>query len=266
MMRRSMKSVRIMAVLAGLGGVASVGQPVRAATTPTPSISEGASAAVALMGKSLLAEQFSVQARTLRVYPGPGGQPLHIAHSMKITVHRPNKLLVDVTGDDGSVKLFYDGKSATLFGVEANKYVTGTAPDTIQGLLDGLTDRLNVDFPLADLLSAAPDKSVLSGVVTGKEINTVTIDGVECRHLLFTERPGVEIELWLEKNDRSLPRRLIITYYTMSGHPNIVAELSNWDFSVHPSDADFVFQPPKDSVQVETKPAGVSAKPAGAKP
>jgi hypothetical protein len=239
-----------------------------AATAPKPAISEAVSAAIAQMGKSLQAGQFSFRARVLRVYAGRNGRPLHIAHSMKITVRRPDRLLVDVTGDDGSTKLFYDGKSVTLLGVETNKYVTGPAPDTIQGMLDTVADRLDVDFPLADFLNNAPEKSVLLGVTSGEEVNTVTIDGVPCRHLLLTEPPGVEVELWVEKNDRALPRRLIITYRTMSGQPNVIADLSDWDFSAQPSDAEFVFQPPKDAVRVATEPVatGAPAKPKGTKP
>lgn len=282
MMGMSMKSTKAAVVVARLGIAGLTGAvPVAASTVhaatppksvvqkpavPKSAISEEKSAAVAQMGKSLLAEQFSFRARTLRVYPGQNGQPLHIMHSMKVTVRRPDRLMVDVTGDDGSIKLDYDGKSVTVWGGEVNKYSTIPAPGTIQRTLDMVMERLNVDFPLADFLSGAPDKSVLLGVTSGKVVNTVTIDGVECLHLLFTEPPGVEVELWLEKNDRSLPRRLIITYRTMSGQPNVVAEMSDWDFSIHPTDADFVFQPPKDAVQVEMKPAAILAKPKGAKP
>jgi hypothetical protein len=218
--------------------VSDVVSVVRAATPPASAISEDVRTAIAQMGNSLRAEQFSFVAHTLRVYAGPLGQPLHLAHSMKFIVRRPDRLLVDVTGDDGSVRLVYDGKQASLLGVESNKYTTIPVPDTIKGMMDTVADDLDVDFPLADLLSAAPDKSVLLGVTSGREVNSVTIDGVQCRHLLLTKSPGVEIGLWVEKNDRALPRRVIIAYRNMSGRPSVFADLSSWNFSVHPSDAD----------------------------
>ena len=59
---------------------------VFAASPPKPAISEEVSAAVAQMGKTLLADQFSFRARTLRVYVEPNGQPLHIAHAIKVVV------------------------------------------------------------------------------------------------------------------------------------------------------------------------------------
>ncbi len=265
-------SLRSVAFLAGLGIVGAVGTistmapPARAASPPKPAISADVSAALAQMGKTLSADQFSFQARTLRVYADTNGQPLHIAHAVKVTVRRPDRLLIDLTGDDGSTKLTYDGKSIVIYGVETKKYVTVPAPNTIQEMLEKATATGDVDFPLADFLTNAPDKSFLSGVTSGREVNTVTIDGVPCRHLLFTQPPGIELELWVEKNDRALPRRFIATYRSQPGQPSFIAELFDWNFSIHPTDADFIFQPPAGAVQTEMKQPTAAPKPKGAKP
>jgi hypothetical protein len=258
-------SLKVVAVLAGVGvaslvGVAPAGQ---AAGPPKPTISKEASAAVAQMGKSLSAERFSFQVRTLRVYADSNGQPLHIAHSIRVMVRRPDKLRIEVTGDDGSTKLFYNGKTVVLFSVEGNRYASFPAPNTIQAMLKVVMGRLHVDFPLADFLTDNPDKSFLYGVTSGREVNTVTIDGVPSRHLLFIQPPGIELELWVEKNDRSLPQRLIVTYRTLPDQPNFVAEFSDWDLSVQPTDAEFEFQAPVGAKRVELKPA--AAAPAKAK-
>jgi hypothetical protein len=71
----------------------------------------------------------------------------------------------------------------------------------------------------------------------------------------------------VEKSDQSLPRRLIVTYRSLPGEPNFIAEFSDWDFNIHPSDADFTFQPPTDAVQVALKapPANAPAKAKGVK-
>ena len=122
--------------------------------------------------------------------------------------------------------------------------------------------RLGVDFPLADFLTDAPSKSFLSGVTAGVVINTMPIDGIPCLHLFFSQPPGIELELWVEKSGQSLPRRLIVTYRSLAGEPNFVATMTKWDFSVHPADADFAFQPPPGAVQVALKPP-VSPAPAG---
>jgi hypothetical protein len=272
MKRRSRKFPKIAAVLIAMGAAGlGVSVPLMASTfhasaAPKPAITEDVSTAIAQMEKSLRAERFSFRARLLRVYPGANGQPLHIAHSMNITVQRPDRMRVDVTGDDGTVKLVYDGRSVSMLGIETNKYSTIPVPPTIQGMLDTVSGRLDTDFPLSDFLIGAPDKSVLLGVTSGTDQGTALIDGEPCRHLLLTEPPGVEIELWVEKNDRALPRRLIITYRTMSGQPSVIAELSDWNLTAQPSDADFVFQPPKGATLVELKSTSGTVKSKGTRP
>jgi hypothetical protein len=205
------------------------------------------------MGKTLLADQFSVQVRTIRAYQDKNGELLHIFHTLKAVVRRPDRLLVDVNGDDGARKFLYDGKSLVLYRAEKKQYVSMPVPNELEGMLQVATSRLGVDFPLADFLTKAPNKAFLTGGAAGREVNTVIIDGVQCRHLFFSKPPGIEEELWVEENDQSLPRRLIVTYRLLPGQPRFVAEFLGWDFSIHPSDADFVFQPPEGATKVELK-------------
>src|SRR5689334_3968242 len=76
------------------------------AQNPTGSaIPEDAMAAITRMGKTLQANQFSFHSHTFRAYAGPNGELLHIAHTTKTIIHRPDRLLVEVTGDDGSKKV-----------------------------------------------------------------------------------------------------------------------------------------------------------------
>jgi hypothetical protein len=125
---------RLIALLGGLfaGGMLGfipVTVPAAPAAKETkPTISEEATAALMRMGQTLSAEQFSFQARTIRVYSEANGGPLHIFHTMKVTVHRPNKMLVDLTGDDGSAKLAFDGKTLTLFSERDKKYASMSVP------------------------------------------------------------------------------------------------------------------------------------------
>src|SRR5207244_6998448 len=150
----------------------------------------------------------------------------------------------------GSVDLRLVGNTAVVYSAAQNKYASIPVPEgTIEGMMKEAVGRLGVDFPLADFLSEAPNKAFMSGVTSGRVVNTVTIDGAPYDHLFFFQPRGIELELWLSKNDQSLPRRLIVTYRTLPGQPNFIAEFSDWNLNIHPSDADFVFQPPADVVQ-----------------
>jgi len=255
-----LNKLRYAGIVAGLVASTTIGA-ARAADPPAAAISEEASAALARMGKTLTAPQFSFRSHTLRAYAGPNGELLHIAHTMKTVVRRPDHLMVDATGDDGSTKMIYDGKTLVVYGVAQKQYASIPVPGKIEEMLDVAENRMGVDFPLADLLTDNPEKSVLAGITSGGQVGTATIEGVLCRHFFFIQSPDLELELWLEDNDRSLPRRVVVTYRSLPGHPTFVAELSDWDFSVRPTDAEFVFQPPAGVVQVEltAKPSTTSA-------
>jgi len=175
-------------------------------------------------------------------------------------MHRPNRMLAEVSGDDGSSKLVFDGKTAIIYSAAQNKYATIAVPEgTIAGMMKEAVGRLGVDFPLADFLSDDPGKAFLSGITVGRVVNTVTIDGAPYDHLFFFQPPGIELELWLAKNEQSLPRRLIVTYRTLPGQPNFIAQFSDWNFNANPSEADFAFQPPAGATQVELKPVATAA-------
>jgi hypothetical protein len=245
--RSSLQKTLIIGILGAAGMICEnplIVPPILAASPSKPAISEDARSALARMGTTLQGKDFSFQARTIRVYADQNGELLHIAHKFKVTVRRPDRLLVDGTGDDGPRKLIYDGKTAMLALDDGKKFASVPVPDTIDGMMQVVMGHFGVDFPLADFLTKAPDKAFLTGVTAGRQVNTVTIDGVPCRHLVFSQPPGIELELWLENNDQSLPRRLIVTYRTLPGQPNFVAETSDWNFTGHSSDAAFEFEPP----------------------
>ena len=235
----------------GLIGLTPAGSAAEAADAPQPGISADASAAIRQMSKTLSTDEFSFQARTIRVYQDDQGQPLHIFHTEKVVVHRPDRLVVHRTGDDGATDLYYDGKTVTLFGANENKYARVDAPNKIEAMFAEVSDLLNVDFPLADFVDVDPGKMLLSDVTSGRELDPVTIDGKPARHLFFSQAGGIELEVWLDKTEQATPRRLIVTYRLLPGQPSFIAELSDWSFSAHPADAEFVFQPPAGATQVE---------------
>jgi hypothetical protein len=260
----TLRSVLPLGIFIAVGLLGRAPPAAAEAAAPTrPEISAAASAVLAHMGETLRGREFSFDAQTIRVYQGAGGEPLHIFHTLDVTVRRPNRLLVARNGDDGASRLVYDGKTLSVYAADGNAYASVPVPGTIGGMMRAAMGRLGIDFPLADFLTDAPDKAFLSGVAAGRVVNTVPIDGVPCLHMIFAQPPGIELELWLENTDRALPRRLIVTYRSLPGEPNLIATFSGWNFAVHPSDADFVFRPPPGAVKVALQPPKAAKKPGG---
>jgi hypothetical protein len=260
------KARRARLLLTLAGGLASLfvalAPSARSQSAQETAVGPNALDALARMGKTLSAKQFSFQSRTFRSYAGPNGELLHIFHATKTVYQRPDRLSVSVTGDDGSVKILYDGKTLVLSAVEAKQYASLPVTGGIDKALDLLEERTGTDFPLADLLSDDPAGAVGSGITSGGKVGASTIDGVRCSHFFFEQAADdLELELWLEDNEQALPRRLVVTYRSLPGRPIFIAELSDWDLSIQPPDSEFVFQPPPGVTQVELKASATTASP-----
>ena len=225
-----------------------------------PAISEEAATAVARMGQTLSSREFSFTARTIRTYLDESGQPLHIVHSMNVIVRRPDRLAAYVSGDDGAHDMFYDGKSVTVFSPASNEYAAINAPADIASALDEAQNKLSVDFPLAEFFTEAPDQTLMHGVIAGWQVGTAKIDGVECQHLFFSQRGGIEVELWVERNSGAVPHRLIVTYRLLPSQPSFIAEFTDWDSRVHRPESTFVFQPPVTAKKLELNTAFAPAQ------
>jgi Predicted periplasmic protein (DUF2092) len=121
--------------------------------------------------------------------------------------------------------------------------------------------RLDQDGQLVDLAGELERHLIILVIHrrAGVGPDTVTIDGAPYDHLFFFQPPGIELELCLSNNEQSLPRRLIVTDQLLPGQPNFITEFSDWNFDIHPSDAEFVFQPPADAVQTALKLARETA-------
>lgn len=239
----------LVALLAcGTASLAHAADPAR--ITPT-GITSDANVALQNMAKTLAAENMSFKARTLRVYQDASGDFLHIGHVITIAVRRPDHLGVIATGDDGVTKLIYDGKQISAFDANSNKHTQIVQTGDLDKMVEDLSDKIGIDFPLGDFLRKDPAKSFLTGVTSGREIGTTNVDGTPCRHLFFTQTGSIELQLWLEKTERSLPRRFVITYRSMPGQPNFIAEFSDWDLQTRVPDAEFAFQPPAGSTKVD---------------
>jgi hypothetical protein len=208
------RALRTSLVLVFLGGLASLPLAVvhsaTSQSTQETAIGPNAADALARMGKTLSAKQFSFQSRTFRSYAGPNGELLHIAHTTKTIYRRPDRLSVGVTGDDGSIKLLYDGRTLVLYALDAKQYASLPVTDGIDKALDVLEERTGTDFPLADLLSDNPAEAVAAGITSGGKVGTSAIDGLQCNHFFFQQAADdLELELWLEDNEQTLPRRLL---------------------------------------------------------
>lgn len=237
--------------------------PVLAHAAEKPVRDPAALEALNQLGKNLRnLKQFevSVDSTTDRVLES--GQPLQFYHHTQMLVGRPDRLRIQTTSVEpgGSKTLYYDGKQATLYSKQANTYVTAEAPGTIEKLADTLKARYGIELPLADLFywgeDGAKNDALTSAIYVGDELQP---NGMVCKHYAYRQ-PGIDWQLWIERDNAMLPCRLSIATQTDSARPQHTAVYS-WKLSPDVAESNFAFTPPDGAVKSDFKRADAVAAP-----
>jgi hypothetical protein len=199
-------------------------------------------------------EQFSFHSDSTIDKVFTNGQKLQFGNSGDIFVKRPDRLRVNKKGDFHNREFYYDGSTITLFGKDVNFYATKKAPETIGTTLDYITESLQIDIPLADIIDKNAYKILTEGVTKGTYEGLHFVHGVECHHLAFV-RDDIDWQIWIENSKTPLPKKIIITEKWVTGSPQFTALTSNWNLSPQLQNSLFTFKAPKGATKIEFLPA-----------
>ena len=123
-----------------------------AKSAPPPAVDPDAVSALHKMGEFLRKQQmFAVQARMTTDDLLPSGQKVQFGGTVDLKVRRPDRLRMDIAGDRRNERIYYDGKTFTVFGERVNFYATFPAPGTLAELREVLEKKYAFDLPAADL-------------------------------------------------------------------------------------------------------------------
>jgi hypothetical protein len=182
----------------------------------------------------------------------PQVQKIQFASSGHFEMSRPDKIRVSRTGGYADVAIIFDGKTATVYGKQANGYVQADVPGSVDELVDRLRDKLGVALPGVDLLSSNVYDVLTSDVISAAHIGRGVIDGAECEHLAFRGK-DTDWQIWIQVGDRPLPRKYVITSKAMAAAPQYTVVIRDWKTDVQPSADAFVFTPPPGVQQLDVK-------------
>jgi hypothetical protein len=207
-------------------------------------------------------DSFTVEATSVDEKVTTKGRKVQELTESRLTVKRPADLRVDRRGPNGHSSLAADGTTATLVNTDKNVYATLNAPATVSELVDLLRDRLNVDAPGADFLSADPYATLTDGAVEGRYVGLEPLGGVMAHHLMFT-RPDLDWQVWVDAGPNPLPLRYVLTSKDQPGQPEFTLELTGWEPKVTPGPDTFVLTPPPDAeaIDLNKKPTPPPAAP-----
>lgn len=258
-----MRSMKVTVLTVFLLGSLSLGTAALLFAQPPSSLSPDVEGLIRQSFENLKnAKTFSFRADITYDEVLRSGQKLQFEGSLDAVARRPDRLRTEYRGANHQSRLWYDGKSLTLFDSGANLYATTAAPPALDELLDHTVDNLGFSVPVADFFYSDPFAGLLEHVKSGYYVGLDSVDGISCHHLAFSQE-DIDWQMWIEGGERLLPRKLTITYKNLPGSPQYTAVLSEWNLSVSLGDADFIFTPPADAVRIDFLTTRQSSKKVG---
>ncbi len=173
----------------------------------------------------------------------PWGQKLEFGGSRMVTLRRPDRLRVEVQDREGKEEtLLFDGRQFAVDLPAEKAFVRVERPGSIDQLLDYLIEELGTPSPLADFIQSDFYENAVPLIRSGIVIGDSTIGEFACEHLAFRGKTA-DLQLWIEKGERPLPFRVVITYKNEPGSPQFRARFLNWELDPELSDDLFTFTP-----------------------
>ncbi len=166
-----------------------------------------------------------------------------------ITVSRPNRFHAIQAAGDETREIAYDGRTLRVIhpGLKHHAMETFRA-SSIEGFSDIVDQRFGFRPPVAELL-ANDLLSTLFLHVTSASVTGVERVGFTRCHRLHTVQEGMTTDLWVGVNDR-LPRRMLLTFTDLPGHPTWDIRLKKWDLDAPIDESLFARRPAPDSAKV----------------
>ena len=178
------------------------------------------------------------------------GQRIQLDGTTNYKVRKPG-FVIDYVSDQKSRRFIYDGKSFTVYSPKLGFYAQAPAPATNKEVLDAIYEKFGISLPLVDFLRWGDGENAdrIQALKSAYEVGTATVDGVDTDHFAFREA-DVDWEIWIQKGDQPLPRKLVIVDRSQGTHPTFTSRL-NWQVNPAYTDSDFAFVPDADAKRIQ---------------
>jgi hypothetical protein len=220
-----------------------------------PAIAPTAIPALEAMGAYLRTlKAFQVEAVSSREEVLDNGLKAESSGHTMLLARLPDRLYVDSTGDRRQRQYYYDGKEFTLYARRPNLYATAPAPATVAELASTLDEKYGIEMPLVDLFRWGTSSTATSAITEAVDLGASAVDGVSCQHYAFRQE-GLDWQIWIQRGDFPLPRRMVLTTTTDEARPQYEASYT-WNLAPAFSDAAFTFVPPAGAQKIVFAAAG----------
>ena len=219
--------------LAALAAIVLVAQPIAGRAEETPLPTSAPESLLRQMSKELS------NAGTYRFHAEinfddvlKSGQKLQYAGAADVRVKHPDGIFVDYRDDLSAKRFWYDGKTGTLLDVFHDVYSTADLPGDIDAAVDQLKERYGLALPLGDLISSDVFAVIDGHALAWGYIGVNDVEGTAAHHIAIVG-DNADLQVWIQKEGRPLPLKIVITYKNVPMAPQYQAVLMDWEFGAN---------------------------------
>jgi hypothetical protein len=234
---RARTSVVLIACVAALAGAGCSREP----TTPEARRQRGDEIVRRMSDRLAGARTFAVETTDTRTR-ARGGKEITMRTTRRLTVRRPDRLALRVTGDV-DLRGWYDGSKLTFVSDPHKVWARVNGAPTIDDTLDRLADHLAMPMPMADFLYSSPYDALIGTKSTGGYVGRETIESVPCLHVAY-KHPAVDWDLWVSEEGDPLPKKFRVTSKTSTRPRTTEVVFDKWTLGGEAPDATFAPEVP----------------------
>jgi hypothetical protein len=159
--------------------------------------------------------------------PSRVGPALVYTTRSEVTLARPDKLRVIVTGDGPASDFYYDGKTMTAFAPAEKLVAVADAPPTIDAALEAAYQSAGIYFPFTDAIVADPYGAIATDLELAFYIGQSRLVGGTTTDMVAYASHGVFVQMWISAGDK-LPRMARAVFRKDPLRLRHQVEFSNW--------------------------------------
>jgi len=172
------------------------------------------------------------------------------AGSMEVSLRRPGHLRVSYKDELIAREVWIDGETVSVLSPSEGLWASAPAAASVEATLDHFAAEYGVSLPLDDFLRQDPYSVLMAGAKAHRYVGPSEIHGVPCHHLIVGQE-DIVWQIWIEANDRMLPRQVVITYKTLPMAPEFIAVLEDWELDPSLPAASFQPEIPSTAAQID---------------
>jgi hypothetical protein len=173
---------------------------------------------------------------------------LEMLNRARYVFQSPDKLFIEWSSDRAIRRLYFDGTTATLFSPRLGYYAQKQEPGTVASMLIKAAENYGIVFPLPDIFVWAVKGGEPMNIRQAIVVGYARIAGVDTDQYFFRQ-PDLDWQIWIERGDHPLPRKIVITTRGDPAKPRVSA-LLQWSVDPVIPDGTFTFVPPPGTTPV----------------